>query len=151
MIAGIGIDLCEIARMEKLLSDGRFLARFFSAEEQAYIQGKGKNAAQTMAGIFAAKEALSKALGTGIDFDLREAEIRHTEEGQPYYAPTGRLAERIGADLKKRGFKFVGAITIYSHLQACGIINDHDETCPCYHRINAGYLTARLPRDSERY
>ena len=32
-------------------------------------------------------------------------------------------------DLKKRGFKYVGEITIYSHLQACGIINDHDEIC----------------------
>ena len=61
MIIGIGMDLCDISRMEKLLSDGRFLARFFSAEEQAYIQSKGKSAAQSMAGIYAAKEALAKA------------------------------------------------------------------------------------------
>ena len=55
MIAGVGLDLCEISRMEKLLSDGRFLARFFAVEEQGYIQSKGKGAAQTMAGIYAAK------------------------------------------------------------------------------------------------
>ena len=47
------------------------------------------------------------------------------------------LSERISKDLKKRGFKYVGAITIYSHLQACGIINDHDKACPCYHKIVA--------------
>ena len=45
------------------------------------------------------------------------------------------LSERISKDLKKRGFKYVGGITIYSHLQACGIINDHSEDCPCYGRI----------------
>ena len=35
MIAGVGIDLCEISRMEKLIQDERFLVRFFSTEEQA--------------------------------------------------------------------------------------------------------------------
>lgn len=44
-------------------------------------------------------------------------------------------------DLKKRGFKYVGEITIYSHLQACGIINDHDEICDCYKLINEKYPT----------
>ena len=94
MIAGIGIDLCEIARMEKLLENGWFLSRFFSPEEQAYIAGKGRSAAQTMAGIFAAKEALAKALGSGLDFDLREAEVAHDEAGRPFYRFSGKLMER---------------------------------------------------------
>ena len=51
--------------------------------------------------------------------------------------------------LKKRGFKYVGAITIYSHLQACGIINDHDKDCPCYHRINSMHPTVKKLRDHE--
>ena len=94
MIIGIGMDLCEISRMEKLLSDGRFLARFFSAEEQAYIQSKGKNAAQSMAGIFAAKEALAKALGTGITSGaLADICILHDEHGAPYYDLCGSYAE----------------------------------------------------------
>lgn len=42
------------------------------------------------------------------------------------------LSEQISKDMKKRGFKFVGPITIYSYLQAIGIINDHIITCP-YH------------------
>lgn len=98
MIRGIGLDLCEIARMEKPAADERFLNRFFTAGEAAFIESKGKNRAQTAAGLFAAKEALTKALGTGIVFDLREIEIRHSDGGQPYYALTGEAAERAGGD-----------------------------------------------------
>jgi DNA-3-methyladenine glycosylase I len=39
------------------------------------------------------------------------------------------LSETVSKDLKKRGFKFLGPIIIYSHLQAVGIVNDHIETC----------------------
>ena len=102
MIAGIGIDLCEISRMEKLLSDGRFLTRFFSAEEQSYIQAKGKAAAQSMAGIFAAKEALTKALGIGISGgELRDICVLHDAAGAPYYDLRGNwtaLAKERKAD-----------------------------------------------------
>ncbi len=59
------------------------------------------------------------------------------------------LSARISKDLKKRGFRFIGAITIYSHLQACGIINDHARDCPCYQRINAAYPTVRMKPDQE--
>lgn len=47
------------------------------------------------------------------------------------------LSEQISKDMKKRGFKFVGPITIYSYLQAVGIIDDHIITCPC-HSENKG-------------
>lgn len=59
------------------------------------------------------------------------------------------LSARIAAELKKRGFKYVGAVTVYAHLQACGVINDHHRDCPCWHRINAHWPTVRLPRDEE--
>ena len=59
------------------------------------------------------------------------------------------LSDRISKDLKKRGFKYVGAVTIYSHLQACGIINDHDKDCTCYVKINKGHPTIRKRRDHE--
>ena len=61
------------------------------------------------------------------------------------------LSKRISKDLKKRGFKYVGEVTIYSHLQACGIINDHDETCPCFAKINAMNPTVNKRRDKEIY
>ncbi len=60
------------------------------------------------------------------------------------------LSERISKDLKRRGFKYVGPVTIYSHLQACGIINDHDEDCPCYSRLASEYPVARRPREGEK-
>lgn len=50
-----------------------------------------------------------------------------------------RLSDIISADLKKRGFKYLGSITVYSHLQACGIINDHLSKCDCYKRIVQNY------------
>ena len=103
MIAGIGIDLCEIARMEKLLEDGRFLSRYFSPEEQAYIAGKGRSAAQTMAGIFAAKEALGKALGVGIAADIREICVKHDANGAPYYSLSGEYA-RFAEDRRISSF-----------------------------------------------
>lgn len=58
------------------------------------------------------------------------------------------LSDRISRELKKRGFKYIGAITIYSHLQACGIINDHAGACPCFDQINKmNPIVALLPDD----
>ena len=57
------------------------------------------------------------------------------------------LSQTISKDLKKRGFRYLGAITIYSHLQACGIINDHSEDCPRYREINEKYPTTALKCD----
>ena len=59
------------------------------------------------------------------------------------------LSADISRDMKRRGFKYVGAVTVYSHLQACGIINDHAEDCPLYIQINASYPTVRLAPDRE--
>jgi DNA-3-methyladenine glycosylase I len=59
------------------------------------------------------------------------------------------LSERISRELKKRGFKYIGAITIYSHLQACGIINDHARVCPCFDQINRMNSIVALPPDDE--
>jgi DNA-3-methyladenine glycosylase I len=51
--------------------------------------------------------------------------MRETED-----VPTqNELSDKVTADLKKRGFKFIGSVTIYSYLQAIGIINDHDKGC----------------------
>lgn len=60
------------------------------------------------------------------------------------------LSDIISKDLKKRGFKYLGSITVYSHLQASGIINDHSADCPCYQRIIDQYPTIRKRRTKER-
>lgn len=48
---------------------------------------------------------------------------------------SNELSDRLSKDLKKRGFKFLGSITVYSHLQACGIINDHEPECWMYEDV----------------
>ena len=45
------------------------------------------------------------------------------------------LSRRVSADLKKRGFRFVGPVIIYSYLQGAGLINDHLVTCPWHDRV----------------
>ena len=62
--------------------------------------------------------------------------IIYNRHPEGYIPSSNGLSERISRDLKKRGFKYLGAVTVYSHLQACGIINDHDRSCPCFSRIN---------------
>lgn len=42
------------------------------------------------------------------------------------------LSDRISADLKRRGMKFVGSVILYSFLQAAGVVNDHATDCWCY-------------------
>ncbi len=96
MILGIGHDLCQISRIEKLLEDGRFLKRFFAEEEQTYILSKGKSTAQTAAGIFASKEAYVKAVGSGfVSSNLSEICVLHNENGAPYYEIRGKAYEKL--------------------------------------------------------
>ena len=59
------------------------------------------------------------------------------------------LSTRISKDLKKRGFKFVGPVTIYSHLQASGLINDHGKDCPCFNEINEANPVVYMTIDDE--
>ena len=96
MIRGLGIDLCEIKRMEDALTHPRFLLRIFSEEEQAYILSKKAMAAQTAAGLFAAKEAFLKALGTGISsLSMCEIRVTHDERGAPYYLLGEKQKEQL--------------------------------------------------------
>lgn len=60
------------------------------------------------------------------------------------------LSKIISADLKKRGFKYLGTVAIYAHLQACGIINDHSADCECYQKIISEYPTVKKERFLER-
>lgn len=91
-VKGLGLDLCAIPRMQALLDSGRSLRRMFCEEEESYIRSKGASAAQTMAGIFAAKEAVLKAFGTGLTVPLTDIRIVHTELGQPQVVLSGKAA-----------------------------------------------------------
>ena len=52
---------------------------------------------------------------------------------------SNELSDRISKDLKRRGMKYLGPVTIYAHLQAAGIINDHQKDCDCYQRLIEQY------------
>ena len=76
--------------------------------------------------------------------------ILYDKHEQGYIPVSNGLSDKISRDLKKRGFKFVGTITVYSHLQAAGMINDHDEKCERYKYINSHYPTIRKRKYSEK-
>ena len=67
-----------------------------------------------------------------------------------YIPVSNGLSDKIAKNLKKRGFKYMGSITVYSHLQASGIINDHDKNCPRYKYINSKYPTVKKRRFLEK-
>ncbi len=53
------------------------------------------------------------------------------------FVAKNELSDRISNDLKSRGFSFLGSVTVYSHLQAAGIINDHSDYCFRYKELRA--------------
>ena len=67
-----------------------------------------------------------------------------------YIPVSNGLSEKVSKDLKKRDFKYLGPVVMYSHLQACGIINDHDKNCPRYKYINDNYPTITKRRFLEK-
>ena len=76
--------------------------------------------------------------------------ILYDKHAEGYIPVSNGLSEKISRDLRKRGFKYVGPVTIYSHLQSSGVINDHDKDCPCYKKINDNYPTVRKRRYLEK-
>lgn len=79
-IKGVGCDIVDVSRFEKLIKTKKFLDKVYTSNEQNYIKN-----IQTIAGLWAAKEAVSKALGTGFTgFVMKDIEILHTANGQPF-------------------------------------------------------------------
>ncbi len=100
MIRGVGIDLIGVERIAGMLENSGFLERFFTPEEQEYVRAKGASGPQSAAGLFAAKEAMLKALGTGIaPIGLLEVAVTHSELG----APQAVLGEKAAARLREIG------------------------------------------------
>ena len=87
MILGTGIDLVEVARIRQAVErfGDRFLRRVLCEEEKVYCLAN-KDPMPFVAARFAAKEAISKAFGTGIGRQLGwlDMEVRHHESGAPY-------------------------------------------------------------------
>ena len=95
MIVGIGNDIIEIERIEKAISKEGFKNKIYTQRELENIKKRG-NRAETYAGVFSAKEAISKAIGTGVrEFSLTDLEILNDDLGKPYVVVSEKLDKII--------------------------------------------------------
>lgn len=121
-VIGHGIDLVETSRVEKVWRDhsDRFLERILTSGERAYC-ARHKNALPHVAGRFAAKEAVLKALGTGWRGRIAwtDIEILNDESGQPRVRLGGYTAE-VAAALGIR--RILVSITHAEHYAAASAI-----------------------------
>ena len=99
MILGIGSDLCNIERIEATLArhGDRFKERVFTETEQKKAESRARAIAATYAKRWAAKEACSKALGTGLRMGIswKDMAVTNLRSGQPVMHVTGWAAERL--------------------------------------------------------
>lgn len=93
-IFGIGIDIAEIYRIKDIVEkNNRFIEKIFTENERKYFESKNFRV-ETIAGNFAAKEAISKALGTGIrNFEFKDIEVIRDEKGKPIVKTYNNLKE----------------------------------------------------------
>ncbi len=93
MIAGTGIDIVEIERIKKLTQNNRFFTRVFTAGEMSLFE-ESRFRPETIAGRYACKEAVLKALGLGLcDIPLTNIEILKEQSGRPVVALCGAASE----------------------------------------------------------
>ena len=106
-IFGIGTDIVNIKRMEKSLKQhgNKFKNNIFSKDEITYCEKK-KNSGAFYAKRFAAKEALSKALGTGIrrDIKFKDIEIRNDSYGKPSISLKGDVDDYLKKKIKRKKY-----------------------------------------------
>ena len=94
MLIGVGCDVIEITRVAKALESRAFVERVYAPEEIAYCESRGKQAAASFAARFAAKEAVLKALGTGLrGGELTEIIVLNDALGKPSVQLSGYHAE----------------------------------------------------------
>lgn len=80
-----GIDIVYIKRFEKLINNKNFLNKCFTNNEIQYINSKNIHKLETIAGIYASKEAFLKSIKKGInDYSVKDIEILHNENSDPY-------------------------------------------------------------------
>lgn len=85
MILGVGTDLCRVDRMARAMKNPRFLDRMYTLNERARLEKLcAERKLERVAGMFAAKEAVAKALGTGFaGFGFADVEILSDDSGRP--------------------------------------------------------------------
>ena len=115
----IGVDIIEIPRIARAAADGKLIARHFTPREIKYFKSKNMSPA-SIAGNWAAKEALAKALGTGVrGFSLIDVEILRHTLGQPFILCKGkRLRASVSISHSKDNAVAVVSLPWHGRLQA---------------------------------
>ena len=100
-IYGLGTDIVDITRIKKSIKNKKFINKIFSDEE---IKNSKNKLDSYYAKRFAAKEAFSKALGTGISegISFNEISILNNDKGQPYIELLGKTKIIVNKKIKKR-------------------------------------------------
>ena len=98
-IIGVGCDLCAVSRMGRAIEKAHFAERVFLSGERTYMDGRGRARAQSAAAMFAAKEAVAKALGTGFAQGVMPwtIEVVHAAQGAPQVLLHGEAQARFEA------------------------------------------------------
>lgn len=106
-IFGIGTDIINISRIDKMIkkNNSKFINRTFTKIEKNYCKNK-KNSSAFYAKRFAAKEAFSKALGTGIreDLSFKNIEILNNKMGKPSIKIKGKSLTLLKKKLNSNKF-----------------------------------------------
>ncbi len=99
MIVGVGTDIIEIKRIEKAMEKESFLRKNFTEKELQMFKEKNMRG-ETVAGNFAAKEAVSKALGTGFSgFSAIDIEVLRDENNKPYAILNQKAKKAVNINL----------------------------------------------------
>ncbi len=133
---GLGVDIVDIARMKRILKrTPAFALRAFSEAERAYCDSKASPEVH-YATRFAAKEAVMKALGTGLlqGISIRDIEVRRTSKGRPYVVLTGKAREIARA----LGVREIPISLSYTHTEAvaCAMAITEDAVTAAQKRVD---------------
>ena len=106
-ILGIGVDIVENKRIQTLIKNQLFIKRIFSKKE-ILLSKKMKNKTAFFSKRFAAKEAFSKSLGTGIRNDLNfiDISIVNNKLGKPYFLLNTKIKQIVLRKFKIKSFDF---------------------------------------------
>lgn len=114
----VGLDLIEIKRVQKAMERSRFCKEILGGEEYRQLESRGFPP-QSVAASFSAKEAFSKAIGTGVrGFSLAEVELLRQKDGKPYLL----LHQRAKAAAEKAGFEAFSVSVTHTKEYAAAVV-----------------------------
>ena len=111
-IFGIGTDIVKVSRIKKFVKKKTFITRLFNKQEFLKCK-KTKNPSNCFAKRFAAKEAFSKALGTGISkgINFNEIVVLNEKNGKPFIKLLNKTKKNVEKKFKKKKFKISLSLT----------------------------------------